>query len=340
MRLLFLKYFATSLFSIYFINACSQQTIIGTFPLLAGQEVRLEGFDGFDTYLIDTARADKNGKFSLGYSSFDYGTGYLISADNKPFIVILSEEDIELKGKSLDYPETIIILKSKQNQLFEKYANEHPRREQALSAWDFLEKIYRMDSLFAGHEKPKNTIEAEKHRINQEDKEFLAGIDPGSYVSWFLPLRKLVSSVPTISQYRTGEIPSAIAAFRNLDYTDPRLYKSGLLRDVIERHFWLIENSGRSLDSVFIEMNISIDNLIDNLVPDEKKFSEIIDYLFKLLERRSLFGSSEYLALKVLNEKSCTVNNDLAAQLESYRAMKIGNTAPDFAFTEDYFAPG
>jgi hypothetical protein len=57
------------------------------------------------------------------------------------------------------------------------------------------------------------------------------------------------------------------------------------------------------------------------------------------LEQRSLFGASEYLALKVLNEVSCTINNDLAAQLESYRAMKTGNTAPDFEFNGDVFAP-
>ncbi len=154
----------------------------------------------------------------------------------------------------------------------------------------------------------------------------------------FLPVRKLVSSVSTIAQYRTEEIPDAIAAFRQMDYTDSRLWKSGLLRETIEAHFWLIENSGRSLDSVFVEMNISIDHMINNLQSDEKKLNEVTDYLFRLLEQRSLFNSSEYLALKVLNEVSCTIDNNLAAQLESYRAMKIGNTAPDFVFPQDYFA--
>jgi hypothetical protein len=80
----------------------------------------------------------------------------------------------------------------------------------------------------------------------------------------------------------------------------PGLYKSGLLRETIEAHFWLIENSGRSLDSVFVEMNVSIDHMIESLVKDEKKFNEITAYLFNLLEQRSLFGASEYLALKVL----------------------------------------
>ena len=167
----------------------------------------------------------------------------------------------------------------------------------------------------------------------------MANLDTNSYISWYLPVRKLVSSVSTIAQYRTKEIPAAIEAFRNLDYTDPQLYKSGLLGDVIESHFWLIENSGRILDSVHIEMNISIDYMIENLKTDEEKLNEIAEYLFKFLEKRSLFGSSEYLALKVLNEQSCTINNDLAAQLESYRAMKKGNTAPDFDFKKDILAP-
>ncbi len=156
---------------------------------------------------------------------------------------------------------------------------EHPRREQALIAWEYLERIYSRDPLFAVHEDTLNAILQEKHRIREEDRTFLESLDPQSYVSWFLSVRKLVSSVSTIAQYRTGEIPGAIATFRNIDHTDPRLYKSGLLRDVVESHFWLIENSGRSLDSVFIEMNISIDHLIDNIATDEKKFNEITDYL-------------------------------------------------------------
>jgi thiol-disulfide isomerase/thioredoxin len=340
MRLLFFKYFAISLFSILFHHAYSQPAITGTFTLPAGSEVRLEGFNGFDTYLIAAAQTDNKGKFSLVYTEQDYGMGYLMAEDNKPFFVILSGEDIELRAESLSLPETLEILKGKENQLFEQYAREHPRREQALSAWDFLAKIYQRDPLFASHQKPKNDIEAEKHRIREEDSIFLAGLNPDTYVSWYLPLRRLVSSVPTIAQYRTEEIPGAIEAFRGMDYTDPRLYKSGLLRETIEAHVWLIENSGRSLDSVFVELNISIDHMVDNLMQDEKLFNEITDYLFRLLERRSLFKSSEYLALKILNQSSCTLSKDFAAQLESYRSMKIGNTAPDFTFSGDFFAPG
>lgn len=315
------------------------QTISGQFSLLGNQEIRLEAFQGLTTYLVDQATTDANGNFNLKYSNIDFGMGYLISADDKPLFVILSGEDVVIHGEAPSYVETLNILKGKENQIFEQYAKEHPKREQALSAWIYLDKMYRTDSLFMKHSAPNKAIQAEIKRVRDEDKAFLNKLDKKSYVSWFLPTRKLVSSVSTIAQYRTEEIPATIDAFRKMDYTDDRLYRSGLFRDAIEGHFWLIENSGRSLDSVFIEMKTSIDHMINNLVTNETRLNEVTDYLFHLLEKHSLYEASEHLALKVLTEVSCTVNDDLAKQLETYRAMKKGNTAPDIIFPETTYYP-
>lgn len=319
----------------------TQNTVTGIFPALAGQQIKLFGYKGLESYIIDSVKANEKGEFQLSFGKVDYGMAYLLSEADKSFVVIIAEnENLKLKGENFELPESIHIINGRQNQLFEQYANEHPRREQALTAWEYLEKIYTIDLLFAFQETPKQAIANEKQRIKTEDSLFLEGLPENSYVSWYLPLRKLVSSVSTIAQYRTEEIPDAIAAFRKIDYTGPRLLKSGLLADVIESHFWLIENSGRSLDSVYIEMNKSIDILVENLLPDKQKLNEITEYLFKFLEKRSLFKASEYLALKLLNEQSCTINEDFASQLESYRAMKIGNIAPDFDFKNNLLAPG
>lgn len=318
----------------------AQNSITGTFSGLSNQQIELVGFKGFDNYTINSTTANAQGEFKLSYGKDNYGMAILKAEDNNSFLLVLENMDIELKGDNFANTQTIKIIKGLENKLFEQYTQEHPRREQALSAWIFLGNIYAQDMLFAVQEVPKQAILKEKQRIRTEDSLFLAHLEPQSFVSWYLPLRKLVSAVSVIAQYRTEEIPGAIAAFRDIDYADPRLYKSGLLGDVIKSHFWLIENSGRSLDSVYIEMNISIDRMLETLTKDEKKFNEVTEHLFKLLERRSLFTSSEYLALKVLNQVSCTVNNDLAAQLESYRAMTIGNVAPDFDFKKDIIAHG
>ena len=109
--------------------------------MLASKEVRLEGFDGLKTYTISNATIDAKGNFQLNYSKSDYGVGYLISADEKALFLILSGENIEIQGEALSYPETIKVVKGQENRWFEQYAKEHPKREQALSAWIYLEKV-------------------------------------------------------------------------------------------------------------------------------------------------------------------------------------------------------
>jgi len=167
----------TTIFLLFFYQTlCSQNTLSGSLTQLPNQPIRLEGFNGLQTYLISGTSTNEKGSFQLSYSKEDYGIGYLISLDNKAFFVILSGEDIEIKGEALSYPESIQILKGQQNQWFGQYAKEHPRREQALSAWAYLEKIYAMDSLFAVQQTPKLAIASEKQRIKTEDSTFLAAL--------------------------------------------------------------------------------------------------------------------------------------------------------------------
>ncbi|MFN5208624.1 MAG: peroxiredoxin family protein [Bacteroidota bacterium] len=328
------------LFVTVFVAATSAQTISGSFSGVKKGNMKLLGFNGLNTYPISSTNTDEQGRFSLSFAKSDYGVGCLIAGEDKPYFVILCNEQIEINGELPSIPESISILKGKQNIQFARYAREHPKRENTMSAWIFLEKIYNADTLFSVQKKTREFIRTEKKRILDEDSSFIANLDKGSYVSWYLPTRKMISSVSAVAQQRTWEMPALIGFFRNLDYTDARLYKSGILKDAIESHFWLLENSGRPLDSVFVEMQKSIDAMFVHLIKDPGRLNEITDYLFDLLERHSLFKASEYLALKVLNDVSCTINNDLARQLETYRAMKKGNTAPDIVFSDNPYAKG
>jgi hypothetical protein len=122
--------------------AYSQNTVTGTFSGIANQQVKLIGFEGFNTYVIDSVKVSEEGIFQLSFSKEDLGMGYLAGEDNKAFIVVLAEdENLKLEGEELAFANTVVIASGKQNQRFAQYAAEHPRREQALSAWDYLEKI-------------------------------------------------------------------------------------------------------------------------------------------------------------------------------------------------------
>lgn len=309
------------------------QGISGQFPQLAGQSVVLQGFAGMHAYTIDSTTVAADGTFRLAYTARDYGMGLLSTAGQQPYIVVLSREAMHIKGELLHLPQTVKTVSGAEQRAFEQYAKEQPKREQVLSAWTFLEQSYQADSLFAQSTATRTAIAAEQQRLGTEEQSFLSQLPETSYVRWYLPIRKLVSNVQTVAKFRPQEIPATIAAFRQLNYSDERLYKSGLQREAIEGHFWLLENSGVSLESVYAEMKISIDALLATLTHDEVKLNEIGDELFHLLERHSLFEASEYLSLKLLDNRSCTLTNNLAKQLETYRTMKVGNTAPDIQFS-------
>ena len=328
---------------IVFITATmfAQNTVTGVFSDYADQKISLIGFSGFDTYTINSTTANAEGVFSLSFGGNDCGMAMLASERSQTFLVVLDEnEDLQLKGRNFADTENIEIVNGHQNQVFAQYATEHPIREEALNAWNFLEQLYEENAILAKHKDVKQAILWEQAQLKGEEEKFwILNTSSDNYIGWYLPMRKLVSSVPAIAQYRTDEIPETVTAFRNIDYCDERLQKSGLLKETIDNHFWLIENSGKSLESLSEEMNISIDCMVENLLKDETKLNVISEYLFKFLEKRSLFAASEHLALKLLNEHGCTLDNDFASQLESYRAMKIGNKAPDFDFKSMVVAP-
>jgi thiol-disulfide isomerase/thioredoxin len=291
-------------------------------------------------YAIDSTLVNESGNFTLHYSLKDIGMGYISAADNKPYFTVLEKQAIELKGESLSLPESITIIKGEENKAFATYASAHAKREQTLSAWDYLQKIYQGDALFSNQKTIYQSINSEIKRIGKEDLDFLSKLPSISYAYWYLPIRKLISSVSTVAQYRTQEIPATIAAFRKINYADPRLYKSGLLKDALESQYWLLENRGLPLDTIYKDMNVSTDFILNSISKNEQLYNEITKYLFDYFEKHSLFQSAEYLSIKTLTQNSCTLNTNLANQLESYRAMKVGNTAPNIIFTGDVFKNG
>ena len=87
-------------------------------------------------------------------------------------------------------------------------------------------------------------MQKEKTRIRSEDSLFLSSLPENSFIEYYLPLRRLITSAYTSVQFKPEMIPQILSTFRQVDHKSKHLYKSGLLKEVIETHFWLIENSG------------------------------------------------------------------------------------------------
>ena len=85
---------------------------------MTGELVRFETFQGIQSLTLDSVKVDTTGAFTF---TFTFKTdkpaiGYLITAANKPYFVILDKnERIRLKGQHIGYPESIQIMEGQRN---------------------------------------------------------------------------------------------------------------------------------------------------------------------------------------------------------------------------------
>lgn len=331
------KLFILALFVLLFFKSSAQNTIAGNFISIKGQTIRLMGYQGTDVLAIDSTVVNAVGDFELHYSDANLGMGYILTNENKTYVVVLEKGKVQLTGQTPADAGTTIINSGEQNKLFVQYSVEHSKREQALSAWVYLKNLYGSDTFFKNQTLSKLAITNEIDRLNKADKDFLKILPAASFMHWYLPVRKLIGDVGVVANTRPQEIPSTIKAFRSINYAHPQLYTSGIFSELLESQFWLIQNSGLDQVAKSKEMNTSVDFILGSVGKNEKLYNEFANYLFQNFEKYNLFDASAHLALKALNQKEVILNNSLAFKLESYRKMKVGNTAPEIEFKGDVY---
>jgi len=329
--------FIATLFIFLFFKTSAQNTIVGNFSSIKRQTIRLMGFQGVDTFIIDSAEVNAVGNFELHYSDANLGMGYILTNENKPYMVVLEKGKVQLTGQTPADASTIVINNGEQNKLFVQYSVEYGKREQALSAWVYLKNLYVSDTFFKNQTISKLAITNEIDRLNKADNNFLKILPSNTFMYWYLPVRKLIADVGVVSNKRPQEIPSTIKAFRSINYAHPQLYTSGLFSELLESQLWFIQNSGLNQAAKSKEMNTSVDFILASVSKNEKLYNEFTNYLFQNFEKYNLFGASTYLAIKALNQKEVILNNSLAFKLETYRKMKVGNTAPEIEFKSDVY---
>lgn len=320
-------------------SAVAQNNISGNLTLLHDNILYLKGYKGTATYTIDSTTTGANGSFTLRYTAADYGLGYICTSDNTPMYVVLSNENTVLQALHPANPESVKVITGKQNQLLYDYAKAYPQRADALQALKYLKRQYQNNTLYPKQTKSLQFIYDEISRLEQADEQWLQSLDKKSFLAWYLPMRKLATLAVTLPQSDNTPVPATIEQFRKLDYTDPRWYKSDLYTDILEKHFYLIQNSEGSMDTIYDKMKISIDAVLASLQKDDKKLNEMSLFMFQLFEKRSLYPASEYLSLKLLEQKQCSLDEKLVNNLEGYRKMRIGNVAPNIGIANLVNAP-
>ncbi|MBL4605464.1 MAG: thioredoxin family protein [Flavobacteriaceae bacterium] len=308
------------------------QSIQGVLTQHAGQTIVLKGFDYYKSFELAKTSIDSLGNFTLSYSKKYRGMGVLKTQDKSNLVLALTGANIQVKGIHLKEANSLAFTNSPENTLFVDFAKKYVQGQQVYKAWKYMQTRYAKEPSLQVHKEVLKTINNEIVRIEGIPVKELNKLDKKRYLHWFLGQRTLVSDMPASIYSYPERIPQNIAQFRSIDFTNSNFKTSGLFKELIEGHYFLLENSGKSLDDVFIAMNISTQYLIDQLQGNDALLNEVSGKLFAYFEKRSLFKAAAYLSVTMLNQDQCVLDTELANRFESYQKLKVGAKAPEIEF--------
>lgn len=337
-----MKYLCLVFITILTLKQTNAQAISGNLKHHAGQEFTFQGFDYYETKDLATTIADSLGNFTLHYPKEYKGMALLKSQDKNSLVLLLGKEPfVTIQGTHITETDSLQF-NATENATFFKYAIGQGYRTNALNAWKYLDKLYNMDKQFTEQKKVKKIIQKELQRIKETAQKLVNGLATDSYLRWFIPYRKFIQEMPTIIRTETERIPASIALFRNTDFNHANWKTSGVLKEFIEAHYFMLENY-KSLEENAVEMNLSSKALIYNLKDNKELLNKVSKELFIYLEERSLYKASKYLAVELLTNHRKTLELNVIKRLEKYGSLKIGNKAPNIQFADkklsDYKQP-
>jgi peroxiredoxin len=314
------------LFSSFLLNG---QVLQGRFTEHPDKQFSLYGFKYDQQYKLAETTSDSLGNFVLHYPKTYKGVAVIAASKNEQLLILLEEPAMQLYGthiKALDS----VSYKSPINQLFNTIGKGYTMRNNVYRAWRFLLKNYESTSLKTQHVELK-AIKKAIQKIEVVNKKQLQLAPDNSYLQWYLPQRKLLNDMPQTLYNYPERLDRDLSTFRNIDFSHPNFKTSGLFWPLIEKHYFLLENMGQSLDSVYAQMNSSTDILLNSLKKKNDLYNTTAEKLFQLFEKRSLFKAAAHLSTRLLNTNdcACTLKEKLQRKLQKYGALKVGNTAPD-----------
>ena len=303
------------------INAQAQYTIAGDFPKFPNSNYELKGYEGLQQTTLSTASSKEDGKFTLTYPNDYKGVAQLWMNGAYQILLFLNQEDITLYWEDLTKRDDLKT-NSKEYEAFLGGMKTFQDSEAKLAGLHYLVPLYAQDSL-----KQKMFIQ-ELDTVSNTFPNYIKALPENLFVRQYLLTKGLIEQMPNTVKTYTWRAPAHVPEFMAIDFK--MLKNSGLLKDIISGYTHLVERF--PLDEVYENLNLAIDKVINELKDEPTLQQEIAQEWFTLLEQKSLFRSAEHLALKMLNDESCTLNDKSTALFEQYRKLAIGKTAPNIVF--------
>ena len=317
---------------IYFIvlqaSAQNSAVIKGSFSAAKETEIRLMGFIGTKDTLLAQTKTDALGNFLLQYPKKYKGAASLQVKETTNLIVLLNNENVEISWSNFKDFSVLQFTNSQENQAFQQAYTINMDAQKKLAGLTYLLPFYKNDL-----SKKELTAQLEQE-INIEKSRFEAYLNKlphTSYAKAYLRYRALLQKLQKENKTQV-EAGDAEAAFLALNYSDENLFYSGLAKELFDAYlkqtFTLQEEA-----LIVSKLNAFSDVLKKSSQVNTKALNQYSEYLMKEYEKFGLIACAEHLALSLLDDNKCIINDKTLPILEQYKKMAIGNKAADIVFS-------
>ena len=191
--------------------------------------------------------------------------------------------------------------------------------EAKLAGLDYLVPLYKQDSI------KQRIFIKELDTVANTFPKYIKSLDENLFVRQYLLTKGLIEQMPKTVETYKWRAPNHIPEFMAIDFK--ALKHSGLYKEIIGGYTNLVERF--PLEEIYEILNPAIDKVLTELKDEPTLQQELAQQWFTLLEKKSLFKAAEHLALRMLNQENCMLNDKSKDKFEQYRALAIGKTAPN-----------
>ena len=301
------------------------QTIKGSFPQAKHNEIILSGFNGLANKELAKTTTDSLGNFELQYPVAFVGAALLEIKNTASVIILLNQENFGMQWDDVKDFNTLHFSNSPENDAFATGITINQAAESKLNGLKFLLPQY--------EKLPTQQQWLQEEIANQEQQftTYINQLTKDSYAKQYLKIRKLITDFPLTANRYIERMPQHEKDFNALNFNEDKLYTSGLVQELLEGYFKLMESHTEPKE-MYLHINASTDAVVKSLATNTTFQQEVAQHLFNYFEKRSLQPAAEHIALQMLNQSNCQLSEKSTSLFEQYRKLAIGKTAPNIIF--------
>jgi thiol-disulfide isomerase/thioredoxin len=309
-------------------SAQNSNLLKGSFSAAKETEIRLMGYTGTKDSLLAQTKTDALGNFLLYYPTKYKGAATLQVREMTNLIVLLNNENFEITWADFKDFTGVQFTNSKENLAFQQAYTINMDAQKKLAGLTYLLPFYKMDLT---KKEWTAQLEQEIAAENSRFDAYLKKLPHTSYAKAYLTYRAVLQKLQKENNSQV-EAMDAEAAFLAIDFSDESLFYSGLAKEFFDAHlkqtFTLKEEA-----LIVSKLNAFSDVLKKSSQGNTKALNQFSEYLMKEYEKFGLISCAEHLALSLLGDNKCIINDKTLPLLEQYKKMAIGNTAAEMVFS-------